>query len=182
MLMMDLISNLQKQLPEQYNLQQVTDIGIYKIKSEISATKDEELKIQLKNLLKIKQTLEKYKKFSIRYKQVMFFERKKCKKIYEKAKKDNYDDKALLKAKVDYIYTLQFPMDRKYISLLHEAKDETKKMDIYNEIVERVKNNEELEQVYKPFKMPSRILKKQVKGINQQEELVEEPEADEFFQ
>eukprot|EP00835_Amoeboradix_gromovi_P000908 NODE_34_length_31639_cov_0.254375.p14 type:complete len:188 gc:universal NODE_34_length_31639_cov_0.254375:30239-29676(-) len=182
LLMIDLINNLQKELPENYDLQQVVDIGMYKIKKEISLAKDDDLKAQLKKLLQIKQTLEKYKKFSIKYKQVMFFERKKCKKIYEKASKSNADPDEVLKSKIDYIYTLQFPMDRKYISLLKDANNNSAKLEIYNAISERTRSGElSTNVVYKPFKTPARILKRQVKGIDQEEEPVEVPEADEFF-
>ena len=181
--MIDLMNKLQEQLPEKYNLQQVADIGIYKIKKEVGGIKDPELKKQLKKLLTIKETLEKYKHFSIKYKKVMFFERKKCNKILAKAIKENADEAAILKAKIDLIYTIQYPMDRKYISLLHEATDNTKKMELYNEVSERTKSGElTTDVVYKPFKTPARVLKRQVKGINQDEEMVEAPEADEFFE
>ncbi len=180
--MSDLLNDLQSQLPTGYTLQQVSDIGMYKIKKQLSQTKDAELKKEFKKLLSIKEELEVYKKFSVKYKKVLFFEKKKCKKLFDRAMKTE-DKEAITKAKVDYIYTLQFPMNKKYISVLSEAKDATKKMEIYNEISERV-NEGKIDTTipFKPFKTPARVLKNKVKGISKDVEMTEAPEADEFFQ
>eukprot|EP00834_Sanchytrium_tribonematis_P006891 NODE_554_length_6117_cov_0.778498.p3 type:complete len:185 gc:universal NODE_554_length_6117_cov_0.778498:3780-3226(-) len=182
MLMKDLLATQEAELPKGYDLQDVVDIGIYKIKKQMGKSEGE-LKEALKQILKIKEELEVYRRYSTKYKKVMFFERKKTRKLYNRAIREEKSEEDILKAKADYIYTLQFPMDRKYISLLHVAEDNSKKIEIWQEIYERTKSGElDTEVCFKPFHTPPSLLRKNFKGMRMEAELVRKPEQDEFFE
>ena len=143
MLAKDLYLDLVAKLPKNYQLYMFSHFKISQLGKKLKKAVTEEEKKHFQNLFDLKKQFDTYKKWDSKHKKAMFVDRRKYKKMYAQKKEELGDDHPeTLEAKIGYIYTIQFPKDRKYMLLSQVIELEAAKMEIYAEVRDRVTSGE----------------------------------------
>ncbi len=157
MLQKDLLKDLTKELPKNYQLIMIKNFKKGQLEKKIHRAEDEDEKKHWEGLLKVKKIYDAYHVWNNVNRKVIFKDRRHYKKLHDNLKNvHGLEHPETIDAKIGYIYSLQFPRDRKYIVLCQklEPEKEIAKMEIYEEVKRRTLS---LELQMRPLEQEMRI-------------------------